>query len=222
MERPRSTPFLRAHDAVTTLFLIRHAHHDWLGRALAGWTPGIHLNEAGRAAAAALAHHLSSEPIAAIYTSPLERATETAQAIAAPHGFAPRVSRALGEIDFGAWTGHVFSDLDGRADWRLWNERRTHAVPPGGETILHVQERILGELARLRALHPDQTIVVVSHGDVLKAVLLGVIEGSLDRMSRIDLDPASISVLRWDASGPCMASWNGVGALAAARLERQA
>jgi probable phosphomutase (TIGR03848 family) len=180
---------------MTRFLLIRHASHDLLGRTLTGWMPGVHLNARGRAEAAALAERLASAPIAAIATSPLERARETAEAIAAPLMLVPEVCEGLGEIDFGDWTGLGFAELEGLAAWKAFNASHAAVRPPGGESRVAVQARVVGALEDLRARHPDATVAVVSHGDVIKAAIAAFIGVSLDLLQRFEIEPASVSVL---------------------------
>ena len=93
------------------LLLIRHATNDWVGERLAGWTPEVHLNQEGRAQAASLARRLVDVPLAAIYSSPLERTLETAQPLAEAHGLTVQVCEGVGETRYGQWTGRKLEDL---------------------------------------------------------------------------------------------------------------
>jgi broad specificity phosphatase PhoE len=179
----------------TTLHLVRHAAHGLLGRILAGRMPGVGLSEEGQAQAARLADTLASRPIQAVLSSPLERAQATAAAIAARHGLPVQIDPGLNEIDFGAWTGTAFDDLDGRPDWHAWNRFRSFALTPGGETMVAAQARALAAVARARAAHPDGEAVLVGHSDVLKAVLAHVLGTPLDLLLRIELHPAHRCVL---------------------------
>ena len=174
----------------TTLHLVRHAAHGLLGRVLAGRMPGVGLSEEGQAQAARLADTLASRPIQAVLSSPLERAQATAAAIAARHGLPVQTDPGLDEIDFGAWTGAAFDDLDGRPDWHAWNCFRSFAPTPGGETMVAAQARALAAVARARAAHPDGEVVMVGHSDVLKAVLAHFLGMPLDLLLRIELHPA--------------------------------
>ncbi len=174
----------------TTLYLVRHAAHSLLGRVLAGRTPGVGLSGEGQVQAARLADTLASRPIQAVLSSPLERAQATAAAIAARHGLPVQTDPGLHEIDFGAWTGATFSDLDRQADWHAWNRFRSLAPTPGGETMAAAQARALATVARARVAHPDGEVVLVGHSDVLKAVLAHVLGMPLDLLLRIELHPA--------------------------------
>ena len=179
----------------TTFHLVRHASYDLLGRVLAGRLSGHPLNAAGRAEAATLAAALADRPILAVVSSPLERARETAEPIAARHGLPIDIDRGLDEIDFGDWTGAAFEDLQADPAWQHFNRFRSAAPIPGGETMLAAQARAVGAILRLRSAYPEGEVVVVSHGDVVKAVLAHFVAIPLDLLRRIEVTPASRSVL---------------------------
>src|SRR6185437_12970186 len=117
----------------TTILLVRHGDTDAVGALLAGWKPGWHLNSKGREQVINLAQSLSRLPIETIYTSPLERAVETAEAIAMPHSVAPIVREDLGEFRFGDWEGRRFEDLSRDPLWDRFNATRSTVRSPGGE-----------------------------------------------------------------------------------------
>jgi broad specificity phosphatase PhoE len=176
------------------ILLVRHALVDACGRFLAGRMPGVHLNTEGRRQAAALRQRLASVDLASIYTSPLERARETAAALAG--GRTPvLVDHDLLEVDFGMWTGMTFDDLNCRDDWRAFNRSRSTSAIPGGEWMVDVQSRACNALQRINDAHPHEHVALVSHGDVLRALVARLIEAPLDRIDQFVIDPASISVL---------------------------
>ena len=179
----------------TTVLLARHAAHDRLDRVLCGRMPGVSLSGEGRAQAGRLAERLARRHPTALYTSPLDRARETAAPLAARLGLDPRVAEGLAEIDVGDWTGRSFDELRGDPAWTAWNTRRSLARPPGGETMLAVQARAVGWLERARAGHGDETIALVSHADVIKAVLAHYLGLPLDQIGRFEVGPASTSTL---------------------------
>lgn len=179
----------------TTIHFVRHAAHGLLGRTLTGRMPGVSLGEEGRAQAEALSLRLGRERIAAIHSSPLERARETAEPIARRLGLEVQVTAAIQEIDFGEWTGAAFGDLDADPRWRIWNEARSLARPPGGETMLEAQGRVLRHLEDLQAAHPGESVALVSHADVIKAALAFLLGLSLDALPRFEISPASISTV---------------------------
>lgn len=186
---------------MTTFLLIRHADTDFVGSRIAGWMTDVHLNRRGRQQAARLAEQLSRAGIQALYSSPLERAMETAAAIACGTGI-EIISRAeLGEIQFGEWTGLTFEELDRIPAWRRFNSFRGGTRIPGGESMLEVQARVVGELERLGTAHPGQVIGVVSHGDVIKAAIAYHAGISLDLFQRLEISPASVSAIQIHEDG---------------------
>lgn len=176
-----------------TLYFIRHAAHDHLGHTLSGRMPGVGLSDQGRAQAAALARHLAGRRFAAIHTSPVQRAGETAAALAEGRELAVSVAPALNEIDFGDWTGRRFAELDGDPQWARWNCERGSARVPGGETMAEAQARATRFAAAVAARHDGEAVALVSHCDVIRAVLAGYLGLPLDRALSFDIDPASVS-----------------------------
>lgn len=181
---------------MTVFHLVRHAEHDLLGRVLTGRMPGVSLNERGREQALALARYFSGCPIAAVVSSPLERAQETAAPIAAALGLDVTTDAGLDEIDFGDWTGMAFEALQGLPEWQAWNQFRGTASTLGGEIMLEALARALRTLERLHRVYPYGELVLVSHQDMLKAVLAQSLGAPLDLMHRFELAPASRSVLQ--------------------------
>lgn len=179
----------------TTFHLIRHGTYPLLGHVLGGRSAGHSLDAAGRAQAEALAEALAVRPIRAVVSSPLERTRETAAPIAARHGLAVAIEPDLNEIDFGEWTGAAFDELHARPAWRAFNLFRSSTPIPGGETMLAAQARAMAALLRLRAAYPEGDVAVVSHGDVVKAILAHFLGVSLDLFRRFEISPASRSVV---------------------------
>jgi broad specificity phosphatase PhoE len=107
-------------------------------------------------------------------------------------------SQALGEVQVGEWAGSSFQELDGQAEWRRFNAMRSVTRPPGGELMLETQARIVTELECLRRRHPEQLLAVVSHADVIKAAIAHFAGAPLDLFHRIEIAPASVSVLGLD------------------------
>jgi broad specificity phosphatase PhoE len=194
---------------VSTFLLVRHAETDAVGRELAGRRPGVALNERGRAQAAALAERLAGSGATAVYSSPLERARDTATAVATRLAVPRHSVEALTEIDFGEWTGRAWDGLAGVERWSRFNSFRAGTPAPGGELALHAQARAVGALLELREAHADDAVVVVSHADVLKAVLGHFLGIPIDLQRRLVLAPASLSVLRVDAWDACVELVNG-------------
>jgi probable phosphoglycerate mutase len=180
---------------VTTFLLVRHAAHDWLGRGLAGRMGDVSLNAQGWLQAEALVARLEGRPLHAIYSSPQPRATQTVAPLAGHRRLKVQVMPAFDEIDFGQWTGREFAALEGDPQWREWNERRGSARPPGGEAFADTQQRAVHGIEQLRVRHPERTVLVASHGDVIKAILATALGMSLDLLERFEVAPASVSVL---------------------------
>jgi broad specificity phosphatase PhoE len=189
---------------VRTILLVRHAAHDNVGDFLAGRMPGVSLGLAGRAQAERLAKRLAVEKLDVVEASPRERTRETAEAVARASGLEkPSIADALDEIDFGAWTGKSFEELDADPDWRRWNEQRATARTPAGESMADVQVRALTHLKTLKA----ERVALVSHADVIKAVVCGVLGLPLDAGHRFDIAPASITRL---VAGPACLRLSGL------------
>ncbi len=185
----------------TTIFLVRHAAHDLLGRVLTGRMAGVRLGAEGRRQSERLAERLSREEIVAVYSSPLERARETAAPIAERLGLRVETRDAITDLDFGDWSGRSFDELDADPRWAKWNGARATARPPGGESMLDAQWRAVGEVERVVGAHPQESVVMVSHADVIKAVLAFYLGLALDGIARFEVSPASISTVLIGAWG---------------------
>ncbi len=200
---------------MTTLVLVRHATTAATGKRLGGWTPGVHLDEAGREQAQATAERLAALPVTAVYASPLERTQETAKAIAKPHGLRVRTRKAIGEVDYGEWTDKPLGQLRRRKAWATIQATPSRVTFPGGESIRGAQARAVDATEGLAAAHPEETIVVVSHADVIKAVVAHHLGMPLDTFQRLVIAPASVTVLGLPQGGPpSLLRCNDTGALA--------
>lgn len=197
---------------MTTFLLIRHGLCDAVGQSIAGRSPGVHLNQAGKQQAARLAERLADLALAGLYSSPLERALETAQPIAVRHALQIQTLQGLNEIDFGEWTGRSLADLDQLSGWRTFNSLRSGSRIPGGENMAEVLARAVGEIDRLGQLHPGPStlVAVVSHGDVLRTLLAHALGISLDLMQPLELSPASISIIRMENYRPQVLLLNSI------------
>jgi probable phosphoglycerate mutase len=189
-------------EGVTTFLLIRHGSTEWVGKALAGRLPNVGLDAAGRIQAQEVANRLAARPIAAIYSSPLQRAVETAAPLAERLGLPVVVRESLNEFNFGEWQGMKIADLQNDAHWRRFNELRGSTNAPGGELMLQVQTRMANELEDLRQLHREEAVAVFSHADVIKAALMLYLDMPLDCHSRLEISPASVNVLEIADWGP--------------------
>lgn len=160
------------------------------------------LSSAGLEQSAILADLLGATPIAAVYSSPRERAWYTARDIAEPHGLKVQARDDLDEIDFGDWSGRSFEELAGDETWDRWNEVRASARCPGGESMAEAVARAVSALQTLAAEHDEETIAAVTHCDIIRGAIAHVLGLSLDQLLRFDVDPASVSRLhigRWGA-----------------------
>lgn len=186
---------------------------DSVGHSLSGRAPGISLNAEGRAQAGRLARRFVGQDISAIYTSPLDRARETAAAIANTVSRTPVAVTGLNEIDFGEWTGRSFDELKLHPQWKRFNDHRSTTRIPGGELMLEAQARAVATVEELRAKHPEATVVAVSHSDMIKAVVAHYAGIALDNLMRIEIAPASVSTLSLTAWGDSVVRLNDVGEL---------
>lgn len=177
----------------TPILLIRHAEQEGLGRLLGGRSPGIGLTEHGRAQATALAERLMHEGISVIQTSPLQRAVQTAAHLAARTECPVETIAALNEVDYGAWTGAAFEDLDRDPRWPDWLAARGNMRPPGGETLAEVQLRVGRHLDVIASRPPAGPVALISHGDVIRAAIAGCIGLHLENAERLEIAPASLS-----------------------------
>jgi probable phosphoglycerate mutase len=160
-----------------------------------------------------LSQSLSRSNIRAIYSSPLERAIETADAIARPHGLVPFIRQDLGEWRVGAWEGRTFESLNGDPGWRTFNTARSMACPPGGERMVEVQSRMVREGDEIRSRHPDETVAIVSHADPLRSLVSYYLGSSIDMMQRFEISPASVTVIRFGSEHPSLLCLNHTGDL---------
>lgn len=187
---------------MTTIILVRHGENEWVKKQLlAGWTPGVHLNEKGLEQAAQAAERLATISLKAVYSSPLIRCLETAEPIANSHELSVIPLEELGEVRYGEWEGAKIQDLA--------KERRWHAVQffpsrvrfPGGEALREVQFRAVQLIERLCTQHEKDTIVIVSHGDWIRLVLAYYLGVHMDLFQRLHISPASISALALSSEG---------------------
>jgi len=183
--------------------LIRHALCDPVGHSIAGRQPGIHLNNQGQRQAQNLAERLAGVALAGLYSSPLERALETARPIGLRQGLEVELLPGFTEVNFGEWTGKPLAELDRIPAWRRFNEFRSGTRIPAGENMSEVLTRSLGELERLRQRHPtpDALVGIVSHGDVLRMLVAHALGMSPDLLQRLELSPAGISLLQLEDYG---------------------
>lgn len=171
---------------------------DHVGRVLAGRAPDVHLNDAGRTQAERLAVLLDAVPLDEIASSPLPRALETAAPIANRRDLPLQVLDSLSEIDYGEWTGRAIDTLGPEPDWRRYNDLRSVARIPAGELMLEVQVRAVTTLEMLRRRYPNGRCALVSHGDVIRALVAHCAGIPLDLFQRLEIAPASVSIVVLD------------------------
>lgn len=195
---------------MTEILLIRHAINDWVSTGkLAGWTPGVHLNPDGRKQAAALGERLASTKLAAIYASPLERTMETAEAIASHHTeLSVQPTEGIGEVRYGTWQGEKLARLRREAMWSVVQHYPSRVQFPAGETIRQAQARAVDTVEALARTHAKQRIVLVSHSDVIKLIVAHYLGAHIDMFQRIEISPASLTILHLGSSRPTIACMN--------------
>lgn len=186
----------------TNFLFVRHTAHDLLGIRIAGRQIGVHLSARGEEQAEQLAARLSLLPVDAIYSGPLERVCETAAPIARLFNLPVQNAEEFTEIDFGDWTNCTFSELAEIPRWRRFNSFRSVTAPPNGELMLDAQARVLRKLEQLRQQH--RFVVIISHGDVIRATLAHFLGMHLDLFQRIDIDPGGISLVEWGDDFACV------------------
>jgi broad specificity phosphatase PhoE len=185
---------------VTLVLLVRHGLTAGTGTVLTGRTPGIPLDDRGRAQAGALAARLADVPLDAIITSPLDRCRETAEAIAAARdGSAPQVQEdeQFAEVKYGDWTGQPLKRLAKEPLWRVVQAHPSAVRFPGKDA------------------ESMPVYVICSHGDVIKAVIADSLGLHLDLSQRIQVDPCSLSVIRYTPLRPFLVRMNDTGRTAA-------
>ena len=200
---------------VTTVLLLRHGRTTAnAAGVLAGWTPGVRLDDAGAAQVAAVGERLAKVPLAAVVSSPLERCVQTADAVAAGRELAVQTDDRLGEARYGDWTGRTIKELSKEPLWKVVQQHPSAAVFPGdeGEGLAQTQARAVAAVRAWNAtLGPDAVWLACSHGDVIKAILADALGLHLDQFQRIVVDPASISVVTYTDTRPFVVRVNDTG-----------
>ncbi len=176
------------------ILLIRHGENDYVGKRLAGRTPGVHLNARGRQQAEEVARILADAPLEAVYASPLERALETAQPLAAAHGLEVRVEPGLMEVDFGRWQGKTVRQMRRLKLWPVVQNAPSQVTFPDGESFQAAQERMVACLQRLSDSHAENEVITcVSHSDSIRLALAHFLGMPLDHFQRLMVNTASIN-----------------------------
>jgi probable phosphomutase (TIGR03848 family) len=201
---------------VTLVLLVRHGLTAATGTVLSGWTPGIPLDDRGREQAGALAARLAPLTLDAIITSPLERCRETAGTVAASGEGRPaiQVDERLGECHYGDWTGQPLKKLAKEPLWRVVQAHPGAARFPGadGESIMDMQHRAVSAIRDWNErLGPEAVYLVCSHGDVIKSVIADGLGMHLDMLQRIQVDPCSLTAIRYTPLRPFLVRMNDNG-----------
>ncbi len=200
---------------MTTVILLRHGRTTAnAGGVLAGWSPGVELDETGQQQAAAVGARLAPVPLAAVVSSPLDRCRQTAGAVLDGRDLELQTDDRLGEARYGDWTGRPLKELAKEPLWRVVQQHPSAAVFPGaeGEGLAQTQARAVAAVRDWNArLGPDAVWLACSHGDVIKAVLADALGLHLDAFQRIVVDPASISVVTYTETRPFVVRVNDTG-----------
>ena len=211
---------------MTTVLLVRHGLTATTGQLLTGWTPGVGLDERGRAQAKALGERLAPVPLDAIVTSPLARCRQTVEEIVAARAgrtgqagqegppAAPVTEERVGECKYGDWTGKPLKELEKDPLWPVVQAHPSAVTFPGpeGESMLDMQHRAVSAVREWNAkLGKDATYLVCSHGDVIKAIVADSLGLHLDQCQRIVADPCSLTVIRYTTLRPFLLRLNDTG-----------
>jgi probable phosphomutase (TIGR03848 family) len=198
---------------MTTLFLIRHGLTAVTGTTLYGRTPGVSLDDRGRAQADALAERFLPVRLTAVYSSPLERSLETMAPLAARQHLDVVTRERLVEMDVGAWTGRPLAQVRRTRLWKELIHRPSTFRFPGGESFADAHARALAEIHAIATQHPRGRVAMGSHGDIIRMLIAHLSGAHLDMFQRTAIDPASVSVVFLGDAGPHVALVNDTGSL---------
>lgn len=197
---------------MATVLLVRHGRTPAnVQGVLAGWTPGVSLDDVGRTQATDLARRLSGVRLDALVTSPLERARETGDLLleAQRKGTPVHVDERAGECRYGDWTGRSLKDLAKDPLWKVVQGHASGVTFPDGESMVAMQSRAVDAVRDWNHRLGERAVyAVVSHGDVIKAILADALGMHLDQFQRIVIDPCSVSVIRYTATRPFVVRMN--------------
>ncbi|WP_031069203.1 histidine phosphatase family protein [Streptomyces sp. NRRL WC-3742] len=204
-----------------TLLLVRHGRSTAnTAGVLAGWTPGVDLDDTGRAQASALAGRLAGIPLVRAVSSPLERCRQTLDPLVAarPELGRPAADERLGECHYGEWTGRSLAELAKEPLWRTVQDHASAAAFPGGESLRELSHRTVDAVrewnARIAAEHGEDAVwIACSHGDVIKAVIADALGLHLDHFQRISVEPCSVTAIRYTPQRPFVLRMGDTGDL---------
>ena len=194
------------------VLFVRHGQTPTTGDVLPGRAPGLHLAPEGIEQAGRTAERVAGlGRVKAVYASPMERAVETATPIARACGLRVRKNPGLIECDFGRWTGRKLKALSRRKEWTTVQRHPSGFRFPGGESFAEMQARALDAVSAITARHPGQTVVAVSHADVIKALAAAAAGTPLDLFQRIVISPCSVTAIAYHRTGPILLTVNNTG-----------
>ncbi|HEX9775954.1 MAG TPA: MSMEG_4193 family putative phosphomutase [Actinomycetota bacterium] len=196
------------------LLLIRHGLTGQVNARLTGWTPGVGLSTAGRAQAAGLIERLEGVPLDAVYSSPLERAVETATPLARARGLRVVKRKELGEVHYGDLQGKSLKALARTNVWSRLRSWPSNVRFPGGETLRETQARAVTAIEKIRSDHAKATVAVFSHGDFVRLTLAHYLGIHIDLYRRIAIDTASVSAIEFGQDWVQVPRMNDTGTLA--------
>jgi probable phosphomutase (TIGR03848 family) len=181
---------------------------------LAGWTPGVQLDDVGQEQVAALGSRIAGVPLTAVVTSPLERCRQTTTVLLGDREVPVHLDEAVAEVRYGDWTGQSLKVLAKDPLWKVVQQHPSNAHFPGddGESLAAMQSRAVAAVRSWNSeLGPEAVYALVSHGDVIKAVLADALGLHLDLFQRIVVDPASLSVVHYGNTRPFVERMNDSG-----------
>ena len=194
---------------LTRFYLIRHGHTAAIDHYLAGRAESTSLTDEGQRQVARMVVAMHGVPLVAVVSSPLERTRQTAAPLARDHGLEVAVMPEFNEIDFGRWTGSAFAAIDADPRWRRYNAARSLTAAPDGELMLDVQVRAVRGVLDLRDRHDGGHVAVVSHGDVIRGLLMYLLGIPIDFVHRLDVAPARITIVDLSDDAPRVLLVNG-------------
>jgi broad specificity phosphatase PhoE len=188
------------------ILMIRHGETNLLGQTLYGRMPGVHLSSQGERSAQAMARALKERVVLnEIVSSPLERALQTARFLAEMQHLSITTDEGVNELEFGSWMGKGFEELGELNEWKEYNALRSLCSPPGGEFMLQVQLRAWRSLERILARYEnaqEASVAVVTHGDVIRGLLLLLLGMPIDFIHRLEISPASVTEIQFREGHP--------------------
>lgn len=190
------------HNRSTVVLLIRHGQTPTTGQILPGRTPGLHLAQRGESQAQEVAQRLLGLKLAEIYSSPMERARETAAPTAAQQGLNVELVDGLVECDFGQWTGERLSELNKLPEWKEVQHSPSTFRFPGGESFVEMQDRMVAAINNIATQHRGEVVAAFSHADTIKAAVAYFVGTPLDSFQKIHIDTAAISAVEFNGDNP--------------------